>query len=245
MLTIITVTKDDFEGLVKTVESTKELRASGSARQIIIDSSCPETRKAVAELARQNENVASFWQTPAGIAPAFNFGISKAETDWVWFLNGGDQAHPTLSSANLLYLLGISNADAIIFQIEFVQSGERYPHPPMWGMWPPVYNWIPHPATVIRKSVFEKHGNFDESYRIAMDGELWLRVFAKDVVVDTLSAPIALFDQTGVSSEPKAVADEVHRMLKAHSKMLFKRWYENGKMIYQAIRLFSKRKNGR
>ena len=39
-------------------------------------------------------------------------------------------------------------------------------------------NFIPHPATFIRKSLFERIGGFNPQYKYAMDYDLWLRLGA-------------------------------------------------------------------
>lgn len=40
--------------------------------------------------------------------------------------------------------------------------------------------YIAHPATFIRKSVFDSRGLFDESFKIAMDYEYWLRILGNE-----------------------------------------------------------------
>jgi hypothetical protein len=241
VLNIITITKDDFEGVAHTIRSTEALRTITLVRQIIIDSSVSEVRNAVENFARQHNNVEYVWQPPAGIAPAFNLGLKMAEAEWIWFLNGRDIIHPSLEVDKLLYLLNSSKADAIIFELEFMQSGTRYKHPPMWQLWPPVFNWIPHPATIVRRKMFEQYGQFDERYTIAMDGDIWFRFFSKEVIVDMLSVPIALYDESGVSSvQLKALAGEVSTIIRRNLRMLLNLWLENGKRIIDAVRHFHK-----
>ena len=54
------------------------------------------------------------------------------------------------------------------------------------------YNFIPHQATFVKRSLFERAGLFNEDYRYAMDYDLWLRLgkVAEPVQIDR---PLAAF----------------------------------------------------
>ncbi|MGO9145145.1 MAG: glycosyltransferase [Desulfomonilia bacterium] len=237
LLDIITITKDDLDGLLSTRESIRSLLKSPEVRQLIIDGSSAEVKKHTEETAMGEENVKYAWYQPSGISSAFNHGLDLATSEWVWFLNGGDTFHPSMDCNTLLNILRTSNAEAIIFQIETKQSHTRCQHPPMWEIWPPVGSWIPHPATIVKRQLFTRYGYFDEQYRIAMDYEMWLRLFSKYVIVDLISMPIVLYDEAGVSSiRRKESMKEAKRILLSKAWMLVKRWLNNGRMIYRVIR---------
>ncbi len=237
LLDIITICKDDPEGVKLTMESVRPLLKLPGVRQLIIDGSSPQIKKHVEEIAMDEENVKYAWREPTGISSAFNQGLELSNADWVWFLNGGDTFHPSMDCGTLLNILRISNAEAIIFQIETRQSRTRYQHPPMWEIWPPVGSWIPHPATIVKRRLFERYGYFSESYRIAMDYEMWLRIFSNYVIVDLISMPIVLYDEAGVSStRRKESIQEAKRILVSKAWMLVRRWLNNGRMVYRVIR---------
>lgn len=237
LLDIITITKDDPDGLLSTIDSTRPLRKFPGVRQIIIDGSSTEVKKHVEEIARGEENVSYAWHEPSGISSAFNHGLDLSAAEWVWFLNGGDIFHPGMDCSTLVNILKISNAEAIIFQIETKQSHARYQHPPMWEIWPPVGSWIPHPATIVKKRLFERYGYFSEQYRIAMDYEMWFRLFSNYVIVDLISMPIALYDEAGVSStRTKESIKEVKAILLSKAWMLMRRWLNTVRIIYRYVR---------
>lgn len=52
-------------------------------------------------------------------------------------------------------------------------------------------NFIPHPATFVRRELFERVGRFDETIKYAMDYDMWLRL-------GKLSAPAQLDDYLSV-----------------------------------------------
>ena len=242
MLDIITVTKDDFDGVVSTINSTQNLRAGNEIGQIIVDSSGEKTQEKIKELIKAGQSIEYVWQEPSGIARAFNRGLTASRAEWVWFLNGRDEVHPDLDPHNFLHTLKASKADAIIFELERMQSRTRYKHPPLWAVWPPVFFWIPHPATIVRRQLFEQYGLFNEKFKIAMDGEIWFRFFSKkDVIVDLLSLPIALYDESGMSStQRRKTAREGVKIILSNLRMLLKIWFISGIKIFAALKHFHK-----
>ena len=242
IIDIITVTKDDLPRIAATIESTRRLRYGDGLRQIVIDSSGPRHRERVRQLVNGETNVLYVWQEPSGIARAFNLGLSLSNAVWVWFLNGGDEVHEGVDREKLLYLVKESAADAMVFQIELMQSRTRYRHPPMWSKWPPVSAWIPHPATLVRRRLFQQYGHFSEQFDIAMDFEFWIRCFSQNVIVDTISIPLATFDTTGMSyTQTNKVSGEGLAAMKLHACKLVRLWLNNGRLILATWWRFSLR----
>jgi len=241
IIDIITVTKDDFEGVLSTIKSTKSLRTSNDVRQIIVDSSLKEIQNKIKQSVLNEPNIDYTWQAPRGTATAFNQGLKLSNADWIWFLNGRDEVHHTIEPDKLIYIIKQTSADIVIFQMELMQSGTICGHPPMWAMWPPVNSWVPHPSTIIRYSVFKRYGFFHEKYKTSMDYEIWLRFFSQNITVDTVSIPIALYDETGISSTKIShSAIEANEIIKNNFPMLLKKWAGNAKFIYDTIRHYRK-----
>jgi SAM-dependent methyltransferase len=231
LLDIITVTKDDPSGVAATVASTRKLRTHVGVKQIIVDSSSELTAKEIKASLATEQNLTYLWQKPAGIAAAFNLGIQASNAKWAWFLNGRDEVYPGLDTDMLLRLLGASQAEVMIFQIEYMGGKlNRAKHPPLWALWPPLYpNWIPHPGTFIRQSLFEQYGVFDTNYKIAMDGDFWIRLFSKDTTVDILSIPVVLYDLNGVSATDHSVRDkEARRIFRRNIGVFALKWLSRG-----------------
>lgn len=237
LLNIITVTKDDLEGLKKTIASTASLRQNPEVLQTVVDSSGLEVQKGIKEHIKNEKNIRYLWQPSAGVSSAFNMGLKNTAAKWVWFLNGGDEVDYNLNVDNLIYLLSNIVSDAIIFQVKEVQSGITAKHPPMWALWPPLLSWIPHPSTITRRELYEKYGYFDESYKIAMDYEFWLRCFSRNVIVDLTSIPISKFDQSGISYKLNQVTKaEVRRIIRKYFWAIVKIWFLNGFIILKAMK---------
>ncbi|MBM3712482.1 MAG: glycosyltransferase [Actinobacteria bacterium] len=237
ILNIITVTKNDLEGLKKTVISTKKIREEHNICQIIVDSSTDENKKEVMNYLQNEKNTKYYWQQPSGIAAAFNLGLKNVEADWVWLLNGGDEVHDSLDAGFFLNLLSCNSSDAIIFQIEYAQSSQVTRHPQMWALWPPLLSWVPHPATITRKYLYDRYGLFDETLRIAMDYEYWIRCFSNDVTVDLISIPIAKFDQVGsFFGMHNLLKSEIRKVIKKYAWLILKKWFNNGLILLKALK---------
>ena len=239
MLTIISITKNDLDGIKRTLKSTKLLRELNYVRQIVIDSSYINIQKELTEIINDEINIKYYWQKPEGVTKAFNYGISLAEESWLWFLNGGDEVHYDLNIELFTKILEYSSADVMIFSLEY-HDGQVSIRPPMPFLWPPVVNWIPHPATIIRKEVIQKFNGFNEGFAIAMDNELWMRLFSSDIVTDMISIKIAKFAIAGLSGDVPKTACEVKQIIKLHRKIILKNWLKSALMILRAWHTFKK-----
>jgi len=138
-----------------------------------------------------------------------------------------------------LKILQYTQAEIIIFEIEY-NTGIITKRPPLYKLWPPVFNWIPHPATIIKKDVLVNQGGFSEDYTIAMDGELWFRLLSQNYITDLISIPIAKFYEGGLSSNINNTSKEVKKILISYILLLFKIWLKNGIMILKAILYYTK-----
>lgn len=206
ILNIITITKDDFDGVCQTIASTNYLRSTYNIQQIIIDSSSVETSEKIKSFISSEINITYCHTLPAGISSAFNLGIHKADAKWVWFLNGGDMIHPEATLEIVYGIVAKSGADIILFQTEYKEQKVIPKFPPLWLMWPPVISWISHPSSFVKKELFVQYGMFNVKYTSAMDYEFWLRVLSKKTIVDMISMPLALFDENGISSTMSSIS---------------------------------------
>ncbi len=245
-LTIVTVTKDDPIGLARTIASAAALRGKG-AEHIVVDGGDEKSADAAARSGLDGIRVV---KRPAqGVADAFNAGIAEATGEWLWFLNGGDQVDPRLTPAFLTELLRLSQADVVISGIVYEGQKSCSRHPPPNSQWPCLAPWIPHPASLVRRVLFERFGGFDPRYDIAMDYEWWLRVLGRDVSVDLLGMPFAIFAPGGMSQRPEMRA-RLHRerddIIRRHQGLLLRNEMRAGARMAKAwLRAVFSRRLGR
>lgn len=118
-----------------------------------------------------------------GIAKAMNTGIHAARGEILVHLHSDDYfLHPRVlervalhfSQHDNRWLFGriVSDIDGGIYPESFIVPAYSYERL-LRG------NFIPHPATFIRREVFEELGDFDEAIRYAMDYDYWLRIASR------------------------------------------------------------------
>jgi hypothetical protein len=214
MLTIITITKNDLIGIQRNLHSTTLLRQFPDIQQIIIDSSDNEIHQELTNYIKNETNLQLYYQDPQGIAKSFNYGIDLASDGWLWFLNGGDEVYPDLDLDLFTKIISVSSSDIIFFRIEFINPKNPKNtflsnQPSFLQLWLPIYDWHTHPGSLINRSKIIESGKFNTNFKIAMDTELWFRMFTQNHKVDLISFPIARYYMGGISSN----APETYREL--------------------------------
>jgi len=222
-LTIISITKDDLEGVYATIESTRQLREQSNIEQIIIDGSSHLNAQSIGNFLQKEINTRHIKFPASGISRAFNYGISESSNEWLWFLNGGDKLFSSENGKLMLQIIEKSTADIVIFKIAYGEQLTERDFPPLWLQWPPISAWIPHPSLIIKKELFNKYGFFDENYNGVMDFDRWLKMTSSNVKVDMISIPLVLFDVNGFSStQTQHIAKECLKSIRKNSLLIFK-----------------------
>jgi glycosyltransferase len=167
----------------------------------------------------------SYWHSSPdrGIAHAFNLGIEKSRGDWLVFLNSDDYLHDRSALSAIAHEIRNSpEADVVYGMVAFVTrelepkpAGPAYGEPFRWRRYVRMHS-IPHPASATRRRYIERVGRFDESYRIAMDYELFLRG-GPTLSTSFLSRTITCMRLGGASRvERRKVLDEWYRAIVTH-----------------------------
>lgn len=158
-----------------------------------------------------------------GIALAMNKGIEMATGDVIFHLHSDDYlAHPHVlqrvatefSNNPALWLFGRCLSDI---------AGELLPESYVIPKYNYRYllkrNFIPHPATFIRKELFDKVGFFDTKLKYAMDYDMWLRAgrIAEPIQLDEHLSVFRRHAGSLSTANPKAVLDEDYGVRLRHS----------------------------
>jgi glycosyltransferase involved in cell wall biosynthesis len=121
---------------------------------------------------------------PRGIANAMNIGLAKTRGKYIYFLNSDDSFYsPDVLQSVYDYLISHPDLDWAFGNIHETDGKVTIGFPPrrriFQGKHPQLlkfYNYIPHQATFVKKTVFDQFGGFDESLKSMMDPEYWLRI---------------------------------------------------------------------
>lgn len=215
-LSVITVVKDDHEGLLRTRDSLTRQDLTG-VQWVVVDSS----KISVSELAEIPDVETLYtWTEPHGIYSAMNTALDLCTGTYAWFVNAGDEAtrnavgslKSELLHTDLLWLVG---------QVRFMDESNR-------GTTPAPYDhkveashafargrFPPHQGTVVKTQALRDLGGFDESYKIAADYELALRLSKLSEPLITHDV-LADFHFGGISTSRWLMAlSEFHRARKS------------------------------
>ena len=221
-LSVITVNRNDAEGLKKTVQSVIA-QDFNDFEYIIVDGASTDNSVDVIDAVNEhfkNEGRRVFRyvsESDSGIFQAMNKGIRMSCGDYLLFLNSGD----FLYESNVLSYFSELNAeeDFVSGDIIIEQNGKlevrRSPLQVDFLFF--FKNSLPHQATFIKRDVFEIYGMYNEKNRIKSDWELSLRsLVAGDASYKHFDHVVSFFDVSGVSSQSKYCSlkrDEQRRVL--------------------------------
>ncbi|MDE6278051.1 MAG: glycosyltransferase [Muribaculaceae bacterium] len=180
-LSIITITRNDGAALAEAVRSVASQTAASRIEHLVVDSSEPPARLPDGSEARLLR------VAPRGVYAALNEGVRRSTGEIIGMVHGNDRLPGADTAARVLELFDADpELDFIYGNLEYRDpaSGElrrRYdssrfrPRLLDYGFGPA------HPTLYVRRRVFERAGGlYDESFRIAGDFEMWIRLFSAE-----------------------------------------------------------------
>ncbi len=125
-LSIITITRNNLNGLKRTSASIQTLLKSGKVEWVVVDGSSNDgTREFLESLSDAN------WKSEpdSGIYDAMNKGLERSSGQYVWFLNAGDIFSDSLNPSHLLDYLNqeadVLWSDTVLYSPEGQNLGLR------------------------------------------------------------------------------------------------------------------------
>ena len=206
-LSIVTICRNDAAGLRRTLESSLGAQTGFSDfEQIVVDGA--STDGSFAELDRWRGDQRLGWcvsEPDAGIYNAMNKGAAHARGDYLLFLNGGDVLKPGI----LKDIFADDPSEDILYgDVDISENGIAQPRvsPELEELTPGwfLFDSLPHQGCFIRRSLHEKIGGYDETYRISAAPKfVFLAVFQEHATLRRLPLRVSEFDRSGVSSQPR------------------------------------------
>jgi glycosyltransferase involved in cell wall biosynthesis len=176
----------------------------------------------------------------AGIYNAMNKGAGKATGDYLIFMNGGD----CFASSEALQLASQAQGAQMLYGDVYLedQSGDVETYPDVVESGYMLRKMIPHQATFYQRATFEAVGGYDESFKIAADYDLYVRLFELEGITHQhIRHPIAIFDLEGISNSKDFRSLRKHENHRIRKKY-FKNYRYSLKCLRQEIRDFMGRK---
>jgi glycosyltransferase involved in cell wall biosynthesis len=214
-LSIITINLNNKAGLEKTIQSVIS-QTYTDFEYILIDGGSTDGS---VEVIKRNENKIAYWvsEKDKGIYNAMNKGILKATGEYCLFINSGDFF---IKSTILEEMSGYINGEDILYGNGFFEAKnntlDKLECPVKLTLGFFTLYCLLHPCTLIKKSLFDKYGLYNESNKIVSDGEFFIKTtILNNVKTKLIPLEIAIAEENGISRniEYKAILDDERKKL--------------------------------
>ncbi len=172
IISIITINYNNAIGLERTINSVVN-QTCQEFEYIIIDGGSTDGSKDVIQKYKDKIQE-SISESDSGIYNAMNKGIKRSKGEYLLFLNSGDELY-NLDVLEENYK-SIHTEDLIYFNINVIGEKDafvkKYPSKITFSY---LYeDSLPHPATFIKRNLFDKVGLYDENLKIVSDWKFFI-----------------------------------------------------------------------
>lgn len=217
-LSIITINKNNVHNLSKTLESVASQTCKDFEHVIIDGASTDGSVPVIREYAGDAQFKVKWISEPdSGIYNAMNKGIRMASGDYVQFLNSGDCLADATVVERMLGSLEENNFPSILYgnMLKVFKDGKILNDKCFAGQDMSFLGFytgtLNHSSALIKRSLFEKYGFYDESLRIVSDWKWYLQAIALGEEMPVYAdINVTLFDMNGISETNKNL-DKIER----------------------------------
>ncbi|WP_298011695.1 glycosyltransferase [uncultured Aquabacterium sp.] len=199
LLTIVTVNKNNANGLRRTILSILPI-LSGKVHYLVMDGASEDASLDVARsLLAGHKHASIVSERDSGIYQAMNKGWQQSRSEYVAYINSGDEivqdAYTRLVSALESRAADIFYARLLLACAGVADLVTHERHPEQFKS-----DTLPHPATVVRRSTFDRLGGFDQRFRIAADRDFFIRAQKEGFSFLHVPEAVAVFYLGGASA---------------------------------------------
>jgi glycosyltransferase involved in cell wall biosynthesis len=173
-VSVVTVCLNDGAGLARTIDSVRR-QSFRDLELLVVDGGSADDS---VDVLRHSGDAVTWWasEPDGGVFEGQNKGARRARGEWLVFLNAGDRF--ASEDALRLALEGAEGADIVYGDVIWEKgTGERWisrqPDPLTLEFF--MRTALPHQATAVRRSIFERLGPFDTSFRVAADHAFFMK----------------------------------------------------------------------
>ena len=196
-ISIITVTKNSEKTIAHTLNSIKSQTYKNIEHIIVDGNSIDRTKGIIQDYIKKKPflKIKFISEKDFGIYDAINKGIKLSSGKYISILNSDDIFHSNKTVETIMKIIEKNKDNELFFfgltyfrKKNFKKIVRYYPAK-NFKKWMLRYGIIPpHPASVIKKSTYIKHGNYDKNFKIAGDFDLLLRfIFVKKIKFKTFN----------------------------------------------------------
>lgn len=186
LLTVITINRNDREGLRHTLESVlnEQALAPDELEYIVIDGASTDgSAELLADYAARTDlrHRISVWVSEAdgGIYDAMNKGLSRATGKLVGIINSGDSLLPSALAG--LPDLHAEHPGAVLYGAFSVMKDGVFDWVQGFTASELPNKMIPHNASFVPRTLYETYGPYDTSYKVCADYDLFLKLYTDGV----------------------------------------------------------------
>lgn len=182
-ISVVTASYNCAGTIADALKSVAE-QSHAAVEHVVVDGASRDGTWEVVQALR-SPRVVALSESDRGIYDALNKGIARSSGDVVGFLHADDVFADRDVLARIAEAFGDPAVDAVYGDLQYVRRENLAHVVRYWRSRPFVpqlleRGWMPpHPTLYVRRSVYERLGGFDTSYRIAADYEFILRLFSR------------------------------------------------------------------
>jgi glycosyltransferase involved in cell wall biosynthesis len=198
-ISVIIACKNEVDTIEKTINSVLE-QTYTDFEIIAIDGNSTD---GTLDIIREYPKVTLITGEENGIYPAMNKGIENANGDILYFLNANDYLYSNDVFEKIIAVFATQKPDIIYGETIFKTEDKEVfvSHKDFYSKFVWAYRNINHQSTFYKKWLFDKYGQYDESYKILADVDFTTKcVTQNDVKAVYTNQVVAYYNHEGVSS---------------------------------------------
>ena len=198
---------------------------------IFLDCNSPENEKDfIIPLTKEYSNIKYHrLDSDPGLYAAWNIAVKMCSSDIIGNWNIDDRKNSDGIELLLKKMTTYPDID-IIYGITYVShiANERYEDNSFQELYPCIphsfdnliRNNSPHCMPLWKKNIHDKFGYFDENYRCASDGDMWLRCCVAGATIQMVNHPVGLYylNPTGRSSNSEHLQEMIQEVMEMRKK---------------------------
>ena len=215
LLSIITINRNNAEGLEKTLKSVASQTFRDFEYVVIDGASTDNSVEVIKKYETQFEHFKWISESDTGIYNAMNKGIRMADGEYCQFLNSGDFLASSMVVELMLNQLKAKEYPDIIYGNMKKQLSNSKSIIDKGGATDDVTlkifykGCLNHGPSYIRRSLFNEYGLYDESLKICSDWKFFLRsIVLGSAKVNYVDILVTVFDMGGISETRKDILEE-------------------------------------
>ena len=180
-VSIITVSHNSSNTILDTIKSVN-LQSYKNIEHVFIDGLSSDNTLELIKLNSKRINII-ISEEDSGIYDAINKGVLNATGDFIGLLHSDDILSSSEIISDLIEKIQNENLDGVYGDLQYVDKKNSNKIIRFWKSCGFKSNllrkgWMPaHPTLILKKEVYQKHGVFNKSFKIAADYDFMLRIF--------------------------------------------------------------------